>query len=65
MASGIIVYTNAAVTPMAANKAAWKHAAAPQACSFSPAKSAVRADQHQCAILRGHLIHQALNLALR
>jgi hypothetical protein len=50
---------------MAANKAAWKHAAAPQACSFSPAKSAVRADQNDGAVLTGHLLDKALNFALR
>jgi hypothetical protein len=49
---------------MAANKAAWKHAA-PQACSFSPAKSGVRADQNDGAVLTGHLLDKALNFALR
>jgi hypothetical protein len=49
---------------MAANKAAWKHAA-PQACSFSPAESGVRADQDEGPVLTGHLLDKTLNLAQR
>jgi hypothetical protein len=39
--------------------------AAPQACGFSQAKSAVRADQDEGAVLTGHLLDKALNFALR
>ena len=39
--------------------------ASAQTCSFSPAKSGVRADQHEGAILTRHLVDEALNLALR
>ena len=36
-----------------------------QPCSFSPARPGVCADQHEGAVMRRHLVDEALDLALR